>query len=241
MKPFNLQNANYSVSGLDGFTLDQAARLWKAKFDSITQFKRDVANHPGLEELGQFFSEIWDSIESITVQEALQEQNMETRRVMFECIGVSRLFKQLDPALLDKQVLTKVRTRWREDNHPYEYTFEDTYELYRVDGKKLFTSPNEWAEPNPIYAVHCWCTTTAREYWIYVPEEAALGDRRAPDHPKPDAIRAIAWTIRLDITNPKRLYRQGDIIVAEESDDSVEVPFYHLTKEDYLRLMFSET
>lgn len=238
---FELHKAEYSVSGMPGFSLNEALRYWNAKFETIKHFKRDVITHPGLEDLGAFVEEVWESIHPITVEEALREQNMETRRVMFDCIGVSALFKDLKPELLDRQVIDKVRTRWNENNQPYEYRFDDTYELYRIDGNKLFTMQNRWSEPNPVYAVRCWCTTTGREYWIYVPEGAALDGPRWKTDSKPDAIKAIAWTIRLDITNPKRIYRQGDIIIAVESDQSKDVAPYHLTKEQYLNLMFSES
>lgn len=241
MIPFDIQTAEYSVCRLEGLSLSEALRLWKAKFETIKHFKKEVIRHSALERLGEFVADMWDNIEPVTVQGALQEKNMEKRRVMFDCIGVSRLFKELEPNLLDRQVLNKVRTRWNENNEPYEHQFEDTYELYRLDGNKLFTVKERWSEPNPVYAVRCRCTTTNREYWIYVPEQAALGGRMSSADVKPDAVRSIAWTIRLNISKPKRIFRQGDIIIAEESDESEEVPFYHLSKEDYLFLMFSET
>jgi hypothetical protein len=240
---YNLHSANYSVSGLPGLTLSEALRFWKAKFETFKHFKRDVIKHSALEGLCTFVEETWDTIQPITVQEALREQNMEKRRTMFNCIGVSRLFTELSPELLDRQVIHKVRTRWNEKNRRYTHTFDDIYELYQLEGDKLFTREFTWSRPNPVYAVRCWCTTTKREYWIYVPMEIALGIRRwlTDPQPSPDAVRAIAWTIRIDISNPKRIFRQGDIIVAEESDQSSTVNPYHLCKEEYLRLMYSET
>lgn len=242
MKQYNFQAADYCVSGLRGFTLTEALRFWKAKFETIKHFRRDVITHKGLENLGDFVSEMWDSISPISVQEALAEKNMERRRVMFDCIGVARLFKELEPELLDRQVLHKSRTRWDNTNKLYVHAFEDTYELYQLDGNKLFEPLSQWNKPNPVYAVRCWCTTTKREYWIYVPEAVAIEEpawKRSEG--EPDAIRAIAWTIRLDISHPKRIFRQGDIIVAEESAESCEVEPYHLSKEQYLNLLFSET
>lgn len=242
MSNINLNAATYYVSGIPGFTLSEALRFWKAKFETIKHFKRDVITHERLEELGNFVKEIWDTIIPISVQEALSEQNTEKRRVMFDCIGVAKLFQQLDPELLDKQVIPKTRTRWDHNNKPWTHQFEDVYELYRIDGTKMFEQANKWQKPNPVYAVRCWCTTTNREYWIYVPAEAAIGKPEwSSAKADPDAIRAIAWTIRIDITHPKRIFRQGDIIVAEESEDSTQVEPYHLTKEQYLELIFSET
>lgn len=242
MHQFNLDAVTYCVSGLEGFTLSEALRYWKAKFETIKHFMRDVITHECLEDLGGFVKESWDQIKPITVGEALQERNSERRRVMFDCIGVAKLFKQLNPELLDKKVVSKKRTRWDENNRAYEHRFEDVYELYRIVGTELFEHEDRWRKPNDVYAVRCWCTTTNREYWIYVPEEIALGKTaRSPGEENPDAIRSIAWTIRVDVSNPKRIFRQGDIIVVEESEDSQTVEPYHLTAEQYLKLLFSET
>jgi hypothetical protein len=239
MITFDFNSTAYSVCRQAGYSLSEALQHWKTKFETVKHFKRDVINHPGLKEFGEFVEEVWDSIVPLTVQQAFQEMNLEKRRVMFDCIGVSKLFKELNPDLLDKQTITKTRTRWGQNRQPYVYQYEDTYELYKIDGKKLFTVESEWWEPISVYAVRCWCTTTGREYWIYVPEDVSVGGRWSPK--TPDAIRAIAWTIRIDVSHPKRIFRQGDIIIVEESDESETVPLYHLNKEQYLQLMFSET
>lgn len=242
MKTLDFKNADYAVSWRQGYTLSEAMRLWKTKFETFEHFRREVIVSPYLAELGAFINEMWDSIEPLTVTEALTENNSEKRRVMFDCIGVTKLFAQMEPTLLDRQVITKERTRWDEQNRPYKKTYDDTYELYQIDGEKMFGPDQNGRSANPVYAVRCWCTTTGREYWIYVPEEAAMGVRSwQRKDAVPDAVRAIAWTIRIDIKNPSRIYRQGDIIVVEEDEQSSRVEPYHLSKEQYLELMFSET
>jgi hypothetical protein len=233
---------SYVVNGQGGFKLSEALRLWKAKYPEFIDFKKDVITHPSLEDFGKFVEEHWDDIKPVTVEEALNIENTEIRRTYFDCIGVVKLFKTLNPKLLDKQVITKKRANWDDENKESFRTFEDVYELYEIDGSKLFEKDRFGRNPQPVYAVRCWCTTTNREYWLYVNEEAATGQRWWGDEKaKPDAIRAIAWTIRIDITNPERIYRQGDIIVVKKSKDSVETRDYHLDKEDYLQLMYSET
>lgn len=243
MEYLQFEKAEYFISNLGGFTLSEALRYWKAKFETFKHFNREVITHARLEAFGAFVKECWESINPITVSEALLEPNMEKRRVMFDCIGVSKLFAELNPELLDKQAIEKIRIRWDAKNKPYPYEYTDIYELYRIPGEKLFiVRETDGNKPNPAYAVRCWCTTTSREYWIYVPEEVALGAPRwkSKEH-NPDAVRAIAWTIRLDISLPERIYRQGDIIVAVESEDSQTIEPYHLNKQQYLDLMYSET
>jgi hypothetical protein len=86
---------------------------------------------------------------------------------------------------------------------------------------------------------------------LYVPREAALGanwwHRNNNEGTEPDAIRAIAWTVRIDVPeeNVEKIYRQGDIIVAKMKDSAkatkTTLSPYHLSKENYLSLMYSET
>jgi hypothetical protein len=243
----NYDQYKYTVNNTTDFSLTDALRLWKTKYSDIKDFDKEVITHPGLSDFAEFVHEMWNDIVPFTVQDALAMQNQEVRRCYFHCIGVEKLFKEMKPKLLDKQVVKKKRMRWDDKNDPYEYNFEDVYELYQIDGKMLFEKTEWGAEPAPVYAVRCWCTTTNREYWIYVTDEAAVNkafSRWSTNDKKeePDAIRAIAWTIRLDIENPERIYRQGDIIVAKTIGESEKiVPLYHLSKDQYLSLMYSET
>ncbi len=249
----NYADQTYIVNNRSGFDLTTALRLWKTKYaDDYRDFQKEVITHESLNDFDQFVQECWDKIKPVTVQDALNIENTEERRIYFDAIGIEKLFKSLDPKLLDRQVLKKNRTRWDDEFKEYTHTFEDVYELYEIEGIKLYDKDRWGNEPNPVYAVRCWCTTTNREYWLYVPREAALGrqwwnvDGEGPEN-KPDAIRAIAWTVRIDVPeeNVEKIYRQGDIIVAKMKDSAklTETTFtpYHLSKEQYLSLMYSET
>lgn len=250
----NYADQTYVVNNRSGFDLTTALRLWKAKYaDDYRDFQKEVITHESLNDFDQFVKECWNKIEPVTVEEALKVENTEERRTYFDCIGIEKLFKSLNPTLLDKQAIDKKRMRWDDEFNEYEYTFQDVYELYQIDGKKLYDKDRWGNDPQPVFAVRCWCTTTNREYWLYVPREAALGrqwwsanvnedvDNRA------DAIRAIAWTVRIDVPaeNVEKIYRQGDIIVAKMKDSAkiTETTFnsYHLSKEQYLSLIYSET
>ena len=248
----NYAEQNYIVNGREMFKLDTALRLWKTKYqDDYRDFQKDVITHESLKDFDLFVQECWDSIEPVTVEEALQLANTEDRRVYFDAIGIEKLFKGLEPKLLDKQVIKKSRTRWDDEFNEYTHEFEDVYELYEIDGRKLYDKDRWGNDPRPIYAVRCWCTTTNREYWLYVPREAAVGQqwwsRDEGNEAKADAIRAIAWTVRIDVPEMyvEKIYRQGDIIVAKMKNKAklTESTFspYHLSKEQYLSLMYSET
>jgi hypothetical protein len=233
----------YTVSNRNEFSLTEALGLWKAKYPEFIDFEKDVIKHPGLQEFGEFVRSVWEEIQPVTVQDALAQENAEIRRTYFDCIGVKKLFNDLEPELLDRQVINKVRIGWNDDNDPVRKEFEDVYELYKIDGKKMFKE-NRWGNaPDPVYAVRCWCTTTNREYWLYVPRVAATGQSwlGSSDTLQHDAIRAIAWTIRIDVENPEAIYRQGDIIVVKLPENPKHCREYHITKDQYLNLMYSES
>ena len=249
----NYADQTFVVNNRSGFDLSTALRLWKTKYiNDYRDFEKEVITHESLGDFNEFVSDCWNKIIPITVDEALKVANAEERRTYFDCIGIEKLFKGLEPTLLDKQAIKKKRTRWDDKFEEYTHEFEDIYELYEIEGTKLYDKDRWGNPPNPIYAVRCWCTTTNREYWLYVPREAALGNRwwssnEDEKQEKPDAIRAIAWTVRIDVPqeNVEKIYRQGDIIVAKIKDkgkatQSTLTP-YHLSKEQYLSLMYSET
>lgn len=247
----NYADQTYIVNNRSGFDLTTALRLWKTKYaDDYRDFQKEVITHESLNDFDQFVQECWDKIKPVTVDEALKVENTEERRTYFDAIGIEKLFKALKPKLLDKQVIKKSRTRWDDKFEEYTHEFEDVYELYEIAGKKLFDKDRWGNPPQPIFAVRCWCTTTNREYWLYVPREAAIGNSWwDKEKQQPDAIRAIAWTVRINIPEDHldKIYRQGDIIVAklksgskmdmDEDNDST----YHLSKEQYLKFMYSET
>lgn len=240
----NYSEQTYTVCNRDGFSLSEALSLWKAKYSDIKDLKKDIIIHESLEDFGNFIAELWDSIEPVNVKQALAINSTEVRRIFFDCIGIQKLFASLEPQLRDRQVVKKKRTKWDDDNNPLEYEFEDVYELYEIEGKKLFDVDRWGNEPNPVYAVRCWCTTTNREYWLYVNQEAATGQRWQRDECEYDAIRAIAWTIRVDVREDEieKLYRQGDIIVAKIKDDASIMSWpRHISKEEYLTKLYSET
>ena len=200
----NYAKQDYVVNNRSGFDLTTALKLWKTKYaDDYRDFQKEVITHESLNDFDQFVQECWDKIEQVTVEDALKIENTEERRTYFDAIGIEKLFKSLKPKLLDKQTIKKSRVKWDEEFNEYTHEFEDVYELYEIEAKKMF-STDRWGNipTQNTYAVRCWCTTTNREYWLYVPREAALGatwwDRDSEDN-KPDAIRAIAWTVRIDV------------------------------------------
>lgn len=232
---------------IEGVPVDanNALRIWKKMYGTYENFLEQMirpADHPFMNKIGKYISKEWNSIKDITVANAFSVKNVEVRRLYFKAIGVIQLFKDLDPVLIDTKVLKKKGVRWDENNNEIPYSINDKYELYKIDGNKLYPDESsEWRRQNAtIYAVRCWCSTTEREYWIYVPRD--IGE-------KGNALDAIAWTVRISHTNPEYIIRQGDVIIAKLSKDSKRIEhswrkvydFKHLTGKEYKNLIIATT
>lgn len=217
---------------------DETAKMyWKKLYKDYDNFYNAVIGentHPEMEMLGKQMKLDWNDIPELTVQKAFKEENIEMRRLFFKAIGVTELFEGLKPTLVDTKTLEKDGVSWLPDGTEVPVKMKDTYELYKIDGDRLFPEEKtSWRTANAtIYAVRCWCSTTGREYWIYVPRN--IGERN-------DALEAIAWTVQLNITNPEYIYRQGDVILAKHSSTSQECRPYHLEAKQYVELLKAES
>jgi hypothetical protein len=140
------------------------------------------------------------------------------------------LFKDLEPELIDSDSISKPGKTYTENGEEIDTMIKDEYELYKIDGERLFPEEKlSWKTARAtIYAVRCWCSTTKREYWIYVPR--TVGEKNS-------ALTAIAWTVRLEYSNIKSIYRQGDVFISELTEESEGLPPFHLSSEQYVTLL----
>ena len=228
------ENYTFTVRNVRGVELDEALRLWKTVYSSFDEFLKNVIIYESLKEFGDYVSTVWSKIKPIEISEAFQQNNTEKRRLYFDIIGVDKIFEHVDPELLDMKDVVLNNRRWDKDGKEYLQTGMDRYTLYKINGDTLFGSTiSEWQRKNStVYAVKCTCTSTGRNYWLYVPRE--VGEKES-------ALDAIAWTCRIGITNPKAIYRQGDIFVVAANDDSEVCEPYHLDYKTYSSLIQSQT
>lgn len=235
LEKFKEQN-DFFVEGMK-VDFDSAMKYYKRMYKDYDNFFLNCIASDAHEEMLNFANVIkanWDLTDAITVQEAFAEKNIEIRRLYFKAIGVIELFKELEPTLIDKKVLEKEGVSWLENGTEVPTKMRDEYELYSIHGEKLFPEEtSSWRVANAtIYAVRCWCSTTGREYWIYVP--SYIGRNH-------NALEAIAWTVQLTITEPEYIYRQGDVILAKHSAESKECRPYHLNEKQYVKLLKAES
>lgn len=215
--------------------LETALKIWKKTYETFPEFHKNiiaVAQSSSYDEFSEMVLKDWNDIPDITVAEAFSQKNLEVRRLYFKAIGTTKLFAELEPVLIDTDIIKNTGIRFKADGTQYAETINDKYELYKIDGDKLFPEEtSEWRlDRATIYAVRCWCSTTGREYWIYVPKN--IGERK-------NAIEAIAWTVRLEypISDVEAVYRQGDVVIAKVKENSVSCNPYNLTGKEYVKLL----
>lgn len=227
----------YNINRVGGFDFPLAVSIWKAQHGTFDKFERTMRGNYDGTEFNDFFEvvqEAWADAPALTTEQAFTAPNIEHRRVIFNTIGVETLMATLKPELVDRKTITRSNEVYDNDGTMRTEELIDTYELYKIDGDRLFEgtgNANRWQRDRSVYAVKCRDASTDREYWIYVHADAAKNS---------DALEAIAWTYQMKsqvYTNS--IYRQGEVIIAKH--DGVKAPgenhwgtTYQLTKEDYL-------
>lgn len=200
----------------------------------------------------QELDDIWEDIIPLTFKDISQLVNLEQRRIAFLHYGLERLVKEVKPELIDKKTIKK-KTIWVNNKGEFvEKKFNDTYELFKVSGKYFDDRKRqEWErEPDDVHFVKCKCTSTDREYMIWVDLRSVAntnGQGWNYDIKKINAIQAIAWTIQTNIPegNIEKIVRQGDCVLIKPtryfSSDMVSDNVRHLTEKEYRKLLVSES
>lgn len=221
------------------FNYDLGCRLLK------TKYKEEV--FPGLED-------VWEHIKPMTFEEIAKTiQNIEERRIAINCLGIEQLAKEVNPQLIDEQIISK-ETYWVDENGDLiRKKFKDKYQLYKVDGSKWSegVETQRWNVPNNVYFVKCKDTSTDREYFIWVDVVSVYRTNYNPSYTssledygkKINATQAIAWTIQTDVAEGgiEKIVRQGDCVFIKKNENATNCIVRHLTKKEYLELLTAES
>jgi len=174
----------FYTKGVRFDALDIVLRIYQKQGKS----KTEVLSWFSLEDHRKLIEENYESIPPLTITEALRFKNTEQRMVALQCFTTEEVITSLNARQMDVQTITKTQIRWDGQLKPYQHTYKDTYELYKIDAKALGIERHFWREP-AIYFVKCQCASSGRLYHLYVSEEIAQ---------QHDAIAAIAWTMRFN-------------------------------------------
>jgi len=224
------------------FDYDEGCRLAKMKYRQCPDF------FPA--------KDIWDDIEPLKFSDIAKWENLEKRRIGMLYLGIDALVKEVNPKLLNKTTLKK-NTTWINSKGVLEsVNFKDTYELYKVDGKHFTDSRNAWRRTaNDCHYVKCFCSSTKREYLIWVDirsiyntkyGDGASNFRDIADMEAGiDAVDAIAWTITTNLPKEyiEKIIRQGDCVLIKPTEGKrlrLENP-RHLTSEEYNEFLVAES
>ncbi len=202
-----------------------------------------------LDELQDF----WGEIQPLTFNEIAQIPNLEQRRIALLFLGLDRMIAEVKPTLVSTKTIKKKTTWVTESGELVEHKFNDTYDLYKVNGEYFNQGVDNWRKMNDAYYVRCMDTSTDREYLIWIDLNSVWNikcenDKRLNrwqfDATKIDAIDCIAWTIQTNIAQGgiEKIVRQGDcIMIKPKAKYETLGRERHLTKKEYLELLVAES
>ena len=192
--------------------------------------------------------DVWNEIQPLTFQEiASQINNIEQRRIAIGLLGIENVIAQVKPTLIDRSTIKKTTTWVNESGNLETKEYEDIYELFEVKGKDLYNGvKSAWGLHRNQHYVKFKCTSTDREYYIWIDEESVKrtnGFDMWKQDTKINAIQSIAWTIQTNIKQGgiEKIVRQGDCIMIKLKDGAEQSVVRHLTEEEYRTLLAEES
>lgn len=198
-------------------------------------------------------ADIWESITPMTFKEISKEiSNLEQRRVAINCLGLEKIYEEVNPELVSKKTIKKTTTWVNSKGELETIKFNDTYELYRVKGSVWGGDvTDKWARPQDVFFVKFKDTSTDRNYMIWVDAQSVYRTNNPNEwlSSQDDVskmitpIQAIAWTIQTNIKQGgiEKMVRQGDCVLIKKKKGAEEVGIRHLTEKEYLKLLVAES
>jgi hypothetical protein len=219
------------------FPFNEGCRLLKLKYDKCP-----------MKEIEDF----WEDIVPMNFKDiAVSFTNTEQRRVGILCLGLEKLVSEVNPRLIKSETIKK-ETTWVDENGVLQnHKFNDTYELYEVDGS--IWGENLGRNIRNVHYVKCKDTSTDREYflWVNAQDVYSANDTRESRWYSSNEnygnlitpIQSIAWTIQTDIKEGgiEKIVRQGDCILIKKKDTAETGLVRHLTEKEYRTLLVLES
>ena len=197
--------------------------------------------------------DFWEEIQPLNFKEIAQIPNLEQRRIALLFLGLDRMVAEVKPTLISTETIKKQTTWINEQGQLVEHKFDDTYELYRVNGDYFNQGIDNWRKMGDAYYVRCKDTSTDREYLIWVDLNSVWNvkcennknlNRWNFNPNEVDAIDCIAWTIQTNIAQGgiEKIVRQGDcILIKPKARYETLGRERHLSKQEYLKLLVAES
>jgi len=192
---------SYYVDGVEFDTMDDFLRIVKCDDEEfpmeliIKSF--DKPNSKYATSIDKM-KKMYEKAKLMTAKDALKFPNMEQRMVAIKYAGPEKIVTELGGKLISSETVSKTHKRLTPkksvkldgvkpagyevlledmfDDEPV--TFDDKYDLYKIDKKKLETDED-------VFILHCVCPSTGRNYHIFIEPKYAT-----------KAIDAVASTLR---------------------------------------------
>ena len=170
----------------------------------------------------------YDKVKSFSFKEAFAIKEVSFRSLVFGSINIQDMIIELGAERVSVKGMPVKRKQYNKSGEFLGFKeYDNVYELYKINGKKLGVS-------NPLFAVKCWCTTTNKEHYVWVESKYA----HCP-------LEAISSTFRIHenlIPHIKELKRQGDILLVEmEKEVLPHGNIIPLSPEQYFSLLTAES
>lgn len=219
------------------FDRTNSYKILKAKY--LDDGLEDMLNDYPEARKDEFLIEEWENIQPLSLKDVLLDKDLERRRAILEWIPVQRFLFE-NAKTVDVRTVTTANKKWDMDGKLISTEpLVNRYELLQLDAIDLFPELKSRAAHAYIYAVKVICPTTDNTFFIIV-----AGPNDNPPYAqkgKYNALEAIASMCFCPITNPKSLYRQGDVMIFEHNPDSKPCTPYALKGEDYVRLLQAQS
>lgn len=198
----------------------------------------------------QQLEDIWEDIIPATFQDVALLPNLEQRRIGIVHLGIDKIVSEVNPKLLSSKTIKKQTTWINEQGELVTHKFNDTYELFEVDGSVFSQGiENSWRKMENCHYIRCKDTSTDREYLIWVDLQSVyrtneLGDMWNFDVKKINPIHCIAWTIQTNVPQGKieKIIRQGDCVMIKPKGSYKPLDrVRHLTEKEYMQLIVAES
>ena len=194
--------------------------------------------------------DFWGDINPATFQDIALLPNLEQRRIGILHLGLDNIVSSVNPKLLSKKTIKKTTSWVNEQGEIVEHKFDDTYELFEVDGSVFSQGiENNWRTMENCHYIRCKDTSTDREYLIWVDLQSVyrtneLGESWEFDKKKINPIQCIAWTIQTNVPQGKieKIIRQGDCVMIKPKGKYTPLDrARHLTEKEYMKLIVAES
>ena len=195
-------------------------------------------------------ADIWDDIQPITFKEIATEiVNIEERRVAISCLGLEQITKEVNPALISSETISKETTWVTQKGELVNHKFDDTYSLYKINSSSWGEGIKDHYGMSDVHFIKFKDTSTDREYMLWVDASDVVRNNcetgryswTMNDNMTP--IQAIAWSFQTRVPKGgiEKIVRQGDCIMIKKKPNAKDDVVRHLTEEEYRTLLELES